>query len=252
MKNKAVIGLAILLVALASCKATKNTMAVKPEKVPTEVLMDSIQKQHIDFQWLSMKARVDYDNGKKSENFTANIRMRKDSVIWVSITALMGVEVARMMITKDSVEVLNKLKKEHTKKPFNLLDNVAPFKVDIGVLQDLLLGNYVLDTTGEKRSKVDKYQHLLEVDNDKLNINYFLNGVTFLLENVDMKEKSTGRQLTVELQDYQNPDGHEFSYERTLQFKADKKKMKLHLKFSRLTWDEPLTFPFYVSDKYDE
>jgi hypothetical protein len=224
---------------------------VKPEKVSSQVLLDSINKHHVDFDWLSLKARVDYDNGKKSENFTANIRMRRDSVIWVSITSLMGLEVARMLITKDSVEVLNRLKKEHTKKPFNLLDNVAPFKVDISLLQDLLVGNYVFDTVGSVKSKVEKYQHVLQVENDSINAEYYLNGANFLLENVDMKERGAGRQLTVDLLDYQNGDGHEFSYERTLLFKADKKKTKVHIKFSHLTWNEPLTFPFYVSDKYD-
>ena len=113
--NRALAILLISVIMLASCRTAKHateTITVKPEKIAPQTLLDSVSRHHVDFEWLSFKARVDYTGDKRSENFTANIRMRKDSVIWASITSLMGIEVARLLITKDSVEVLDRLKKE--------------------------------------------------------------------------------------------------------------------------------------------
>jgi len=37
--------------------------------------------------------------------------MQKDSIIWVSLTGLLGIEGYRMIVNKDSVKLMNKLKK---------------------------------------------------------------------------------------------------------------------------------------------
>ena len=47
----------------------------------------------------------------KKNDFNAFIRMRKDSVLWVSVNALLGIEAFRVLITPDSVKVINKLDK---------------------------------------------------------------------------------------------------------------------------------------------
>ena len=251
--NRAILLLFITLMAMASCKTVtkKGTVAINGDKKPAEELIDSLKKHHLDFEWFSCRAKVDYEDNKRSENFTVNIRMRKDSVVWVSITSLMGIEVARMLITKDSVDVLNKLKHERTKRPFANLASYAPFPMTIGTLQDLLIGNYYLVKDGKTRSKIEKDYYVLEVDNDKLNAEYAFEPTAMNLDNLQMKEHGTSRKLNAEMSDYRADNGHTFSFERKLNFKGDKSKLILHIRFSKITWNEPTTFPFYVSEKND-
>src|SRR6476660_8702296 len=126
--NKAVAILLLMALALCSCKSSKvsdGTPKGKPDKKDPSYLLTKAAGTQIDFQWFSGKAKMDYDDGKKTQNFTANIRMRRDSVIWVAITSLMGIEVARIMITRDSIDMLDRLHKERIKKPFNFLETYA-------------------------------------------------------------------------------------------------------------------------------
>ena len=75
----------------------------------------------ISFTTFSAKIDVDYQgtDGKKY-NVNANLRMYKDSVIWISVTGLFGIEGLRAYITKDSVKILNKLDKIYTSKKCGL------------------------------------------------------------------------------------------------------------------------------------
>ena len=124
----------LLLVALtaclmASCRSTRNiqtaiakkdtvvapvvTAPVVPKEDSTAFINDALSKmngQKIDFKTFSAKVDVDYKGGDgKKYNVNANMRMYKDSVIWISVTAIFGIEGLRAYITKDSVKILNAL-----------------------------------------------------------------------------------------------------------------------------------------------
>ena len=71
----------------------------------------------MDFNTLALKGKADLDINGEQNNVNMNIRIQKDKKIWVIITAAGGiVEVARAMITPDSLLLLNKLQKTYTKK----------------------------------------------------------------------------------------------------------------------------------------
>src|SRR5215217_2817882 len=138
--------IAIVMVAVCSCRSTKTIQSAISKKDSTRLVVtdstsrtDSIKfiqnvyqaldKNRIDFETFSAKVKVDFEgsDGKKND-FNAFIRLRKDSVLWVSINALLGIEAFRVLITPDSVKVLNKL------------DKVVQLR-SVSYLQDLLVGN---------------------------------------------------------------------------------------------------------------
>ena len=44
-----------------------------------------------------------------SEDFTLSVRMARDSAIWVSLSPALGVELARILLTPDSVQLISKV-----------------------------------------------------------------------------------------------------------------------------------------------
>ncbi len=112
-------------------------------------VMNRINLRKIDYQSFSAKVKVDYEGSDgKSYDVTAFIRMQKDSVIWVSINAILGIEAFRMLITRDSVKLLNKLDKIVELRSVSYLQEVIHLPLDFKTLQDLIIGNPVyLDST---------------------------------------------------------------------------------------------------------
>ena len=103
-----------------------------------------MQQNQINFTTFSGKIDVDYEdaNGKKY-NVNAHLRMYKDSVIWVSITAILGIEGLRAYITADSVKMLDKQNKKYIARSVSYLQEVTALPLDLKSLQNLLIGNPV-------------------------------------------------------------------------------------------------------------
>ena len=119
----------ILLNGLISCRSTKKLQTAISTKdsaiihiLPAETdsaksvatVMENIKKNHIDFNTFLAKIKVDYtDSRGRQPDVNAFVRIKKDSLIWVSINAtFLNVEAFRILISKDSIRILNKLQKQ--------------------------------------------------------------------------------------------------------------------------------------------
>lgn len=143
--------LAMLL--MVSCRSRKETV-MPTDDLLTEALLEKVQDAELPWQWFSAKLDIKAEN---VPNLSGQIRMQRDSVIWISVTALLGMEAARVMVTPDSVSVINKLENAYSKTSFEAL--CARFGMDLrfAELQDALLGNclWMLDTGPKTRAEKD-------------------------------------------------------------------------------------------------
>ena len=79
-----------------------------------------------DYEW--MTAKMSGELGVRSEelgvgveefSFTGSLRMRRDSTIWVSVSAFMGMESIRTLVTQDTVVLVNRMNQTYLKEPFS-------------------------------------------------------------------------------------------------------------------------------------
>jgi hypothetical protein len=126
-----------------------------------------LEKSHFDFQWLGMKISTETEFNNERESFKANIRMKRDSAIWISVSPLMGVEMLRVLITRDSVKYVSKIprNKHYYVGDFKAISEKLGMEVDFDMLQALLVGNPILfDKKQNFRSKIDDQQYVLISD----------------------------------------------------------------------------------------
>src|SRR5205823_1288574 len=95
------------------------------------------------FNTFSGKARTKLDINGSSNDVTLNIRIQKGQKIWVSVTAIAGIEVARTLITPDSLLVINKLQGLYLRKPFGYIYSFTSKQITYGSLEALLVGNAI-------------------------------------------------------------------------------------------------------------
>ena len=90
-------------------KGAKEETANEMKKTLMDNLL-SLWQHEIAFTTFNGKARMHYASSTDKQEFVAHIRIRKDSVIWINVTAAMGaVNVARVYITPDSIFFVNYL-----------------------------------------------------------------------------------------------------------------------------------------------
>lgn len=214
--------------------------------------LDQLSRNHIDFKTFSAKVKVHYEGGDGKDNeFNAFIRMRKDSMIWISINALLGFEAIRLLVTPDSVKILDRLKKTVRLRSVSYLQEEVHLPVDFRMLQDMLLGNPIfLDTT-----------HVPFYKTEAKGISLFSPGVIFRnyltlatdgtplhskLDDTDPMRSRTG-DLTYGEYDYSS--AVPFSTYRKVSV-AEKSKVDIEISYKQFRFNEPLSFPFSIPKNY--
>ncbi len=246
----------LLLVSVlwAACKASRSSTSgedcPKLRKLETAELVDSAQARQMDYTWFNGRAKVNYRDANNNQGVTANIRIRRDSVVWVSITAIMGFEAARARITPDTFELINNLAKTYTKEPLSKIKNYIPVQADLRLLQDLLVGNYLWNTDGKLKHKAEDCRYVLKADNTNLENTFWIEPERFTIARMETREKQSDQTVNLVASDYQLQDGYWFPNERHLVF-TGKGTVEVDMKYSKVKWNEPTTFPFNPG-KYED
>jgi hypothetical protein len=211
-----------------------------------------LQNNRIDFNTFSAKIDVDYSDGEgKKYDVNAHIRMKKDSVIWISITAIFGIEGLRAYITPDSVKLLNKQDKIYTARSVEYLQEVTALPLDLPTLQDLLLGNPVfLDSNIVSYSRMAETTTLLSIGDFFKNL-FSIDGTTLALKSskLDDVDELRNRTCFLTYEAYENKKGVNFAAKRQITV-TEKKKLDIKLNFKQYEFNETLSFPFSIPKNY--
>lgn len=209
-------------------------------------------KNHIDFTTFSAKIKVDYRGGDgKNYDFNAFLRMRKDSVIWVSINAALGIEAFRIMITPDSVKVMNKLDKVAQLRSMDYLQEITQLPFDFHALQELIIGNPIyFDSNVVSFRKDEDYISLMSMGT--LFKHYITVGANdYLVNSSKLDDTEVGRSRTAVLTygEYESKDNIRFATKRKISV-AEKSKLDITLEFKQFNFNESLNYPFSVPKNY--
>jgi hypothetical protein len=255
---------------LASCRSTKKiqtaiaktdtvavvAVVVDPHEDSLQFIKEtfrSLQKQKINFTTFSAKMDVDYRGADdKKYDVNAHLRMYKDSVIWISVTAILGIEGLRAIITKDSVKLLDKQNKIYTARSVAYLQEITALPLDLSSLQDLLMGNPVfLDSTNiVSYSKSETIISLLSINNFFKNL-LSINGADRFLQSskLDDVDAQGNRTCYLTYDEYENKKGVNFSSKRFISV-TENKKLEIKLDFRQYDFNETLSFPFSIPKNY--
>ncbi|HEY9082137.1 MAG TPA: DUF4292 domain-containing protein [Vicingaceae bacterium] len=169
--NRLVYIFLLVLISLFACKSRQKTVTTdfgRIKHISDKNLIDSLEKNEFQFNVLSAKASVKFIDDKET-SFKAHIRVKKDSAIWVSITPLLGIEMARVLITKDSVMFLNRIDKQYFVGTFDYINNKFGTDLDYQMLEAVIVGNSIEFEKEEKDiiANVDKKKHAYYISTEK-------------------------------------------------------------------------------------
>jgi hypothetical protein len=151
---------------LSSCKGQKPLEAQTPlRNRSAQFLSKRLEDNILRYDGLGMKISAEIRNGDDSESFKATLRIKHDSLMWVSISPALGVEVLRMLISRDSVKYVSKIpqNKHYYIGDFSGVTNFLSLEVSLDMLEAILVGNpLAFDPKDDKfRSRTEDRQYVL-------------------------------------------------------------------------------------------
>jgi hypothetical protein len=258
-----------ILILLFSCrtykKDIKEPIKDKKEKGPG-FLFSKLKENELKYDWFVARFDAEVILDKNPNNFKGQIRIKKDSLIWISISPLLGIEMLRVLLSNDSVYIMNRINRSYFVGDYDYINLMMNTAFDYDMIQALLIGNdfsyyqnsifkSVLDNKQYKLTTLSrkKLKEHARNQNDKERIliqDIWLDPENFKIVRESIKEiKKGNNKLNVEYLKFEEINGMLFSVENTYEVIAENK-IFIRLQYSKIRIDDEVSLSFTIPASY--
>lgn len=158
LKNSIII---LIILLTYSCKSSEVVTSGKVTNISDIKLRNLLLDNEVSYDKIySKKASITFSNGNDKTSFKGSYVIKKDSVIIVSVIALMGIEVVRAQFTPDSVIILDKHNKKAIITDYDFFYSKFDIDIDYIMLQQILTQcSFIYPSDDDIISGLKKYKH---------------------------------------------------------------------------------------------
>jgi hypothetical protein len=190
--------------------------------------------------------------------------MCRDSAIWVSITPLLGIEAARVLITQDTVKFIDRIHHEYKIADYKFLNDMLHTNVDFDIVQGILTGNlfaykknkfnsvymedkyYILSTFSKRKLR----RALEDKDPNKPVVqDFYVSDDNYRITKLSIEDNRVSKTLVTDYSDFRQTDAGAFPFKSTTVIKAEKD-ITVDIEYTKITVGDSLEFTFTVPAKY--
>ena len=252
MKYKLLLMILVFLV-ITSCKSKKNIIENHTiEVVSAKKLINKHYEPRFNKKTVNAKINTKYKDKNTSVSISIKMRLEKDKTIWISATKL-NIPIAKLLITPTSVQYYEKLSKTYFDGDFSLLSKWLGTELDFEKVQNLLLGQAVLNLKKGKYEVqiIDKsYQLKPKQNNNLYGILFFMNPENYKLDKQEIRNPKKEQLLAISYPKYSEIEGKLFPKNIDIEVIDNKKLTTINMEYKSVEFNKKLTFPFKIPSGY--
>lgn len=235
-----------LITVPSDSSAYKNAMA------DMQLARNWIAATDIPYERFQCKAKMNLESNGKKQSFNANFRLLNNKIIWVSIHAPIVGEVARAMITPDSVKAMERINKRSYLYSYNGLQKLINLEVDFKTLQNLIIGQAV--ATEGAITDVKRQGNTLRIDikgntgNNQININSA--DTTLQQVHVQTNRGESASSILIQFERYEAQQNTRVSTLRNYHVQDAKGVVELNMDINKFDINPDIDFPYSVPSNY--
>lgn len=240
--------LTVLVLFSAACsKKTVSTVLPTPKT--------TLHIQEIDFEYFHGKARMVLRDANKEREVKANIRVRKDSVIWMTFSVI-GVQGGKALINKDSITIVSNVDKEYFVFEYSELSQRFKMEINYDIIQSAMLGNLIMPISDSDQVIQESSMYILKQKHGDIDVMNYVNAAQQKIEKVEMKETTSSNSLVLNYSNFQPVGDKVFPYNGTINlfYKAVAGLLNTTIIFEynkAEVGDRELKFPFNIPKRYE-
>lgn len=241
----------MLLPVLVSC--SRKSLVVSTSRPSSR----DVEVEEIDFDYLHGKAAINLTYENNQMDLKSNIRIRRDSVIWMTFS-MFGVQGGKALINKDSITVVNTVKKEYYVLSFPDLSKRVGFEVNFPMIQAAMLGNLLHPKSDSDEVSDDGANDFIQQQLDNLMVHNTVNRTDRKLKRVVLSQKANRNKLRLVYSNFQPLGGKSFPYQGSINVsyypgESDAERTtSISIEYSKAeVGDRELKFPFNIPRKYE-
>jgi Domain of unknown function (DUF4292) len=254
----------LAITACKSAKKTQSTTVTAPTPngatpLSTDAILKLMEANAPVAERMTGDGDVDIESAKLNQSATANIRWRRDSVIWLNVKKF-GFNVARAQVTRDSVFIVSYFQSSYVAQPLSYVEKQFGLPADFELLQNFLLGKPIFLTDKKQLTLNTPKENtvILRGSNERWTAEYQFDKSTQLLNEMTFSEPKMQRTMKISYEKYEplkNGDGKQrpFAYLRTISIESPQTgnvKVGIEIEAGGLEVDVPKAIRFEIPSGY--
>ena len=241
----------ILLFFLIGCKSKQSvaTAAANDNTEVSKIINGHYANEH-DFKTLNIRANAKYVDEKQSQSINAEIRIKKDEIIWINIKVL-GFPVAKALITPTKVSYYEKINSTYFEGDFSMLSNWLGTDLDFSKVQNLFLGKAIDDLTkGKWVSEINEKLYKLSKPSDSdISKEFYFEAANYLLKKETISQTSQNRTLEIQYPSHKSVE--KMFLPNEINIKASQKNnVSIDIEYKSTTFNENLSYSYSIPNDY--
>ena len=237
---------------LGSCKSSKIISEKSTLKsLPARTIIANHYDNQLDFNTLSGKIKIDYSEGSSTQSVGVSLRMQKDKAIWIS--APLGI--IKAYITPERVSFYNKLQNEYFDGDYGYFSDLLGIDVDFVKIQNLLVGQALLDLRDVKYSAQNNgqlYELTPKKDSEILKSLFFIDPANFRMARQQLSQPVEKRLLDIHYKNYQKKGERILPQEIGVVVIETLDRTFIDITYKNIEFNRDLNFPYRIPKGYDE
>ncbi|MCW0481448.1 DUF4292 domain-containing protein [Gaoshiqia sediminis] len=275
----------LFLLVMASCRAPKTLMVEKLRPVSSNKLIRSIEENAFDHSSLDIRRiACQYETPGNKTSFRASLKWEQDNYIFMNVSK-MNIPVARLLLSPDSVKMVNFLEKNYFLGDYAFLEKFISADIDFDVVQSIITndvfsyrddpkdndfkefvsytdsGMYVLQSLKNrklgkiqrkgKEEKIDRY--LKKLDEEDFVVQYlYVDPKTFKVRKIILDDPLNSRKVQVDFDDFVPVEKQLYPGSIDVHFISPENDLKMKLKLSKFSTENDPDINFNIPGKYKQ
>ena len=236
----------LLCFGFCSCSLLKNNnMLIEQPFYETDNIENKITELNISPDWISLNSKIKINKEGVKTEVNSIIRVKKDSVIWISLKASLGIEILRTMITPDSIYFMSKIDKTYFVKPISHLKSVVKTDINYFQIQEILFSSPKILNSNivPYKSKIGKYISKSEYTT------YIINNF-YRVEKMELSD-TENKKLTITFANYSFFEDIKSYYPKNLNIEvSSEEKFTANIDFSKIEFNKNSLLSFKIPSSY--
>jgi len=271
---------------LLSCRTQRvitKTTPVRIKDLSTRRIIKNINNKEVERKGLNIKKITCFcETPEKKISFRMNLKMNTDNYMLL-FASKMSLPVAKVMMTPDSVKVINYYNKNYSISDYSYFNSLAGTDIDFYMIQSIFnndifskeedddkqyknfvsyidSGYYVLQSLNTKkldrifkRNRKERIDRILKRKDDDVFVvqSVYVNPVTFKINKIILDDRINNKLMTINFSDFSQikPNGI-YPEQIEIYYKTPYNFLKVKMKLSKVSAEEVIDPSFKIPEKY--
>ena len=241
-------------ITLSACKHHKEIQKAKAEEkaivTPSSFsLFDSVITHSYKYHTLNAKVKTEFKGNDGSElSLMITLRSVSDSAIWMSASPALGIEAVRILFTRDSIKVMDKINGRYLRESYDFLKSFTTAEINYAMIQNILTGNAAFMNAALATDSITNY-YKAHCNSITLQENLVVTKLFRILDNI-ITDNATQDKINIKYADFQYVETEYLPFDIQIEALSKGKKATILFNYTNVSVNVPVEIKFNIPSSY--